>query len=85
MWGTLGFVSAELRGPTFSPTFYVQALRRIDHDEDGIGSDDVGEVAAHMPHLLTRDLDDVFAAIVRHLLAGLEAERATARRLRRAR
>src|SRR6185369_7675960 len=64
MWSTLGFVSSELRGPTFSPSFYVP---------DG---DDLDEVAAHMPHLRTRDLDDVFAAIVRHLLAGLEAERA---------
>ena len=27
-----------------------------------------------MPYLLTRDLDAVFAAIVRHLLAGLAAE-----------
>jgi hypothetical protein len=27
-----------------------------------------------MPYLLTRDLDDVFAAIVRHLLAGLAAD-----------
>ena len=83
MWSTLGFVSAELRGPTFSPSFYVQALRRIDHGEDGLGSDDVREVAAHMPHLLTRDLDDVFAAIVRHLLAGLEDEHAAARRTTR--
>ena len=31
-------------------------------------------LAAHMPYLLTRDLDDVFAAIVRHLLAGLAAD-----------
>src|SRR5205085_5878668 len=26
MWSTLGFVSAEVRGPTFSPSFYTQAL-----------------------------------------------------------
>ena len=69
MWSTLGFVSAEIRGPTFSPSFYAQAL----HEQAGNGSD-VSEVAAHMPYLLTRDLDDVFAAIVRHLLAGLAAE-----------
>jgi hypothetical protein len=80
MWTTLGFVSAELRGPTFSPSFYVQALRRMDHGDDALRSDDVGEVAAHMPHLLTRDLDDVFAAIVRHLLAGLADEVASANR-----
>jgi AcrR family transcriptional regulator len=66
MWSTLGFVSAEIRGPTFSPSFYAQALREQ--------ADDVAEVAAHMPYLLTRDLDDVFAAIVRHLLAGLAAD-----------
>jgi len=79
MWSTLGFVSAEIRGPTFSPSFYAQALR----EQTGNASDDVAEVAAHMPYLLTRDLDDVFAAIVRHLLAGLAAdlaERASARR-----
>ena len=69
MWSTLGFVSAEIRGPTFSPSFYAQAL----HEQAADGSD-VSEVAAHMPYLLTRDLDDVFAAIVRHLLAGLAAE-----------
>lgn len=69
MWSTLGFVSAEIRGPTFSPSFYAQAL----HEQGSDGSD-VSEVAAHMPYLLTRDLDDVFAAIVRHLLAGLAAE-----------
>ena len=69
MWSTLGFVSAEIRGPTFSPSFYAQAV----HEQAGDGSD-VSEVAAHMPYLLTRDLDDVFAAIVRHLLAGLAAE-----------
>jgi AcrR family transcriptional regulator len=69
MWSTLGFVSAEIRGPTFSPSFYAQAVQA----QAGDGSD-VSEVAAHMPYLLTRDLDDVFAAIVRHLLAGLAAE-----------
>jgi AcrR family transcriptional regulator len=69
MWSTLGFVSAEIRGPTFSPSFYAQAL----HEQAGDGAD-LAEVAAHMPHLLTRDLDDVFAAIVRHLLAGLAAD-----------
>ena len=31
-------------------------------------------MAAHLPYLLTRDLDDVFSAIVRHLLAGLATE-----------
>lgn len=36
--------------------------------------EDFAEVAAHMPHLLTRDLDGVFAHIVKHLLAGLAAE-----------
>jgi AcrR family transcriptional regulator len=71
MWSTLGFVSSEVRGPSFSPSFYVQALRA---GEDGLRSEDVAEVAAHMPHMLTRDLDAVFAAIARHLLAGLDAE-----------
>jgi AcrR family transcriptional regulator len=69
MWSTLGFVSAEVRGPTFSPSFYAQALDARAND-----TEDVSEVAAHMPYLLTRDLDDVFAAIVRHLLAGLAAD-----------
>lgn len=69
MWSTLGFVSSEIRGPSFSPSFYVQAL-----GAGGLRSEDVAEVAAHMPHMLTRDLDDVFAAIARHLLAGLDAE-----------
>ena len=83
MWSTLGFVSAEVRGPTFSPSFYAQAL-----DGRASDADDVSEVAAHMPYLLTRDLDEVFAAIVRHLVAGLAAdlaERSTpARRSRQA-
>jgi AcrR family transcriptional regulator len=75
MWSTLGFVSSEVRGPTFSPSFYVQALRAPDRGGDAdLTTDDVSEVAAHMPHLLTRDLDDVFGAIVRHLLAGLDLE-----------
>jgi AcrR family transcriptional regulator len=69
MWSTLGFVSAEIRGPAFSPSFYAQALH--EQAEDGA---DVSEVAAHLPYMRTRDLDDVFAAIVRHLLAGLAAE-----------
>jgi AcrR family transcriptional regulator len=71
MWSTLGFVSAEIRGQPFSPSFYAQAVH-----EQARGGSDFSEVAAHMPHLLTRDLDDVFAAIVRHLLAGLAAEAA---------
>ena len=75
MWSTLGFVSAEVRGPTFSPSFYVQALRTLDRgDGQPLRSEDVAEVAAHLPYLLTRDLDDVFSAIVRHLLAGLATE-----------
>ena len=81
MWSTLGFVSAEIRGPAFTPTFYVQAL---DHGA-ALGPEDVGEIAAHMPQMLTRDLDDVFDAIVRHLLAGMEAERAGASAPRAAR
>jgi AcrR family transcriptional regulator len=68
MWSTLGFVSAELRGPAFSPSFYMEALRPPDQD------DDLHEIAAHMPYLRTRNLDDVFGAIARHLLVGLEAE-----------
>jgi AcrR family transcriptional regulator len=65
MWSTLGFVSAELRGPVFSPSFYAQAM----HDGEPLH-----EIAAHMPHLMTRDLDEVFDAIVRHLLAGLASD-----------
>lgn len=71
MWSTLGFVSAELRGPVFSPSFYAQAIQE---PGDGHGVGGLKEIAAHMPHLLTRDLDEVFGAIVRHLLAGLAAE-----------
>src|SRR5262249_13050507 len=81
MWSTLGFVSAEIRGPAFTPTFYVQALDR----GAALTPEDVGEIAAHMPHMLTRDLDDVFGAIVRHVLAGMEAERAGAAAPRAAR
>ena len=77
MWSTLGFVSAELRGPVFSPSFYMEALRPLAH-EGTAGDDDLREIAAHMPHLMTRDLDEVFGAIVRHLLVGLEAELAEA-------
>ena len=77
-WSTLGFVSAELRGPVFSPSFYMEALRPL--DETRAAEDDLGEIAAHMPHLMTRDLDEVFDAIVRHLLVGLEAELADATR-----
>ena len=71
MWSTLGFVSAEIRGPTFSPSFYVQALRAAGQS---LRPEDIAEVAAHMPHLLRRDLDEVFSAIVRHVLAGLATE-----------
>lgn len=74
MWSTLGFVSSEIRGPTFSPAFYVQALHPGDGGDPNLAPDDVAEVAAHMPHMLTRDLDEVFGAIARHLLAGLDAE-----------
>jgi AcrR family transcriptional regulator len=92
MWSTLGFVSAEIRGPTFSPSFYVHGLRAAERGAtDSLRPEDVAEVAAHMPYLLRRDLDDVFGAIVRHLLAGLDAERGVvaaaphaARRRRRA-
>ncbi len=73
-WTTLGFVSAEIRGPTFSPSFYLQALAPATGGADPLRPQDVAEVAAHMPHLLTRDLDDVFSAIVRHLLAGLAVD-----------
>ncbi|HXJ33048.1 MAG TPA: TetR family transcriptional regulator [Candidatus Eisenbacteria bacterium] len=73
MWSTLGFVSSEVRGPSFSPSFYAQAVRTGGAAE-GLRSEDVAEIAAHMPYMLTRDLDDVFGAIVRHLLAGLAAE-----------
>lgn len=76
MWSTLGFVSAEIRGPRFSPSFYVQAVGSADGEGAALRAEDVAEVAAHMPHLLTRDLDDVFAHIVKHLIAGLAAERA---------
>jgi AcrR family transcriptional regulator len=75
MWSTLGFISSEVRGPTFSPAFYVQALHPPERGGDPeLRPDDVAEVAAHMPHMLTRDLDEVFGAIARHLLAGLDAE-----------
>lgn len=76
MWSTLGFVSAEIRGPRFSPSFYVQALGAAEANGTGLHADDVAEVAAHMPHLLTRNLDEVYAFIVKHLIAGLKAERA---------
>jgi AcrR family transcriptional regulator len=73
MWSTLGFVSAEIRGPSFTPSFYVQALGRTDGNST-LRPEDVSEVAAHMPHMLTRDLDEVFSFIVKHLVAGLAAE-----------
>jgi AcrR family transcriptional regulator len=74
MWSTLGFVSAEIRGPSFSPSFYVQALGATDGNGT-LRPEDVTEVAAHMPHLLTRDLDEVFSFIVKHLVAGLATEK----------
>jgi AcrR family transcriptional regulator len=74
MWSTLGFVSAEVRGPTFSPSFYAQALDAERGGAAPLRREEVEEVAAHMPHLLTRDLDEVFSAIVDHLLIGLAAE-----------
>jgi hypothetical protein len=67
-------VSSEIRGPTFSPSFYVQALRATEGGDATLRSEDVAEVTAHMPHMLSRDLDEVFAAIARHLVAGLDAE-----------
>jgi AcrR family transcriptional regulator len=82
-WSTLGFVSAEIRGPAFSSSFYAPALGGPDGGgAKGLPAEDVAEVAAQMPHFLTRDLDEVFAAIVRHLLAGLATE-VTARAARR--
>ena len=85
MWSTLGFVSSEIRGPTFSPAFYLQALHPRERGGDPeLRSEDVAEVAAHLPHMLTRDLDVVFGAIVRHLVAGLDLElRSRARTPRR--
>ena len=74
MWSTLGFVSAEVRGPTFSPSFYAQALDAERAGAAPLRPEEVDEVAAHMPHLLTRDLDEVFSSIVDHLLIGLAAE-----------
>jgi AcrR family transcriptional regulator len=75
MWSTLGFVSSEIRGPAFSPSFYMEAM---DGSQPGSANalrlEDITEVAAHMPHMLTRDLDEVFSSIVRHLLAGMAAE-----------
>jgi len=75
MWSTLGFVSAEVRGQPFSPTFYLHGVSEAERGAaGGLRPEEVAEVAAHMPHLLTRDLDDVFGAIVKHLLAGLAQE-----------
>ncbi len=74
-WSTLGFVSAEIRGPTFSPSFYMQAISKSQPaSAEALRPEEVAEVAAHMPYLLTRDLDEVFSFIVKHLLAGLSAE-----------
>jgi AcrR family transcriptional regulator len=74
-WSTLGFVSAEIRGPTFSPSFYMQAISESQPaSAEALRPEEVAEVAAHMPYLLTRDLDEVFSFIVKHLLAGLSAE-----------
>jgi hypothetical protein len=73
-WSTLGFVSAEVRGPSFSPSFFIQAISDRQRAAGGLEAGDVDQVAAHMPHLITRDLDDVFAHIAEHLLAGLAAE-----------
>ena len=81
MWSTLGFVASEIRGPAFSPSFYMQAIGpQHQAVAAALRPEDVTEVAAHMPHLLTRDLDEVFAAIVKHLLVGLAAELAEPRR-----
>jgi AcrR family transcriptional regulator len=75
MWSTLGFVAAEIRGPAFSPSFYMQTIGEAQRTAAAaLRPEDFAEVAAHMPHLLTRDLDDVFANIVKHLLAGLAAD-----------
>lgn len=75
MWSTLGFVSAEIRGPAFSPSFYMQTIGEAQRTAvAALRPEDFAEVAAHMPHLLARDLDDVFAHIVKHLLAGLAAD-----------
>ena len=84
MWSTLGFVSAEIRGPMFSPSFYVQGLDAR-HASSTLDREDVAEVAAHMPHLLERDLAEVFSSIVDHLLAGLAAELAERNAARSAR
>ena len=82
-WTTLGFVSAEIRGPTFSPSFYMQAMSESPPAPSArLHPEDVAEVAAHLPYLLTRDLDEVFAFIVQHLLAGLSAELAETATLR---
>jgi AcrR family transcriptional regulator len=75
MWSTLGFVSSEIRGPAFSPSFYMQAVGEPRPTSAAtLRPEDLEEVAAHMPHLLRRDLDEVFSSIVKHLLAGLAEE-----------
>ena len=75
MWSTLGFVSSEIRGPAFSPSFYMEAVSESPRPaSQALGQEDVGEVAAHMPYLASRDLDEVFSSIVKHLLTGLAAE-----------
>jgi AcrR family transcriptional regulator len=82
-WSTLGFVSAEVRGPRFSPSFYMHGITAAEHGAAGaLRPEDVAEVAAHMPHMLARNLDDVFGAIVKHLLVGLAHELAEQRAAR---
>jgi hypothetical protein len=74
-WTTMGFVSAEIRSPekatqpdanASGPSPY--ALLEELPDESR------AEIAALIPHFLERNMDDVFAATVRHLLDGMAAD-----------
>jgi AcrR family transcriptional regulator len=78
-WATLGFVTTEIRNrprlagelPSLLPS--ALAAEPVRHE--------VAEIARLMPHFLETDVDEIFAATVRHLLAGLAAE-VPARRVR---
>src|SRR5207249_1789339 len=52
MWSTLGFVSAEIRGPTFSPSFYVQAIRTLDRGDGQPLRSEAGDAPIEAPPIV---------------------------------
>lgn len=74
-WTTLGFVTAEIRGPERATQPSAEGSGPSPYALlDELPVESRAEIAALVPHFMERDMDDVFAATVRHLLAGMAAD-----------